>query len=66
MKRLFILLFVALFTLPAPAKEAGWDALNAEAKRHLINLLNIDTSLPEPDELAAARYIYKEFKVCSH
>ena len=61
MKRLFILLFVALFTLPAPAKEAGWDALNAEAKRHLINLLNIDTSLPEPDELAAARYIYKEF-----
>ena len=61
MKRLFILLFVTLFTLPAPAKEAGWDALNAEAKRHLINLLNIDTSLPEPDELAAARYIYKEF-----
>lgn len=37
-----------------------WATLNQEAKRHLINLINIDTSLPEPDELSAARYLYKE------
>ena len=61
MKRVFALLFMLLWVWPAAAKEAGWTALNEEAKRHLINLLNIDTSLPEPDELSAARYIYKEF-----
>lgn len=62
MKRCFALL-LAFCCIPfsAQAEKGGWDALNAEAKRHLINLINIDTSLPEPDELSAARYIYKEF-----
>ena len=61
MKR-FLSIFIALGVLsfPAWAENDGWNALNREAKRHLINLLNIDTSLPEPDELSAARYIYKE------
>ena len=61
MKR-FLSIFIALGVLsfPAWAESGGWDALNREAKRHLINLLNIDTSLPEPDELSAARYLYKE------
>ncbi len=38
----------------------AWDNLNQEAKRHLINLINIDTSQPDPQEIKAARYIYKE------
>lgn len=63
MKRFLGLLLAALCFAPlsARAEKGGWDALNAEAKRHLVNLINIDTSLPEPDELSAARYIYKEF-----
>ncbi len=55
--------FLALLCCPLflNAEENTWDALNQEAKRHLINLINIDTSKPEPDELSAARYLYKEF-----
>lgn len=40
---------------------SAWQTLNQEAKRHLVNLINIDTSHPEPQELEAARYLYKEF-----
>lgn len=62
MKRaLAIWLFLGTLTFPVWAEQDGWDALNAQAKRHLIQLLDIDTSQPEPDELSAARYIYKEF-----
>lgn len=39
----------------------SWDVLHGNAKEHLLNLINIDTSLPEPDETKAARYIYKQF-----
>ncbi len=42
------------------AQDAVWDELNASAKRHLTRLINIDTSQPDPQELKAARYIYKE------
>ncbi len=62
MKRFWgLVLALCVLCTTAWAEADGWAALNAEAKRHLINLLNIDTSLPEPDELSAARYIYKEF-----
>lgn len=62
MKRLLLCLLIIFYSLAGHAQQMpDWTPLNAEAKRHLINLLNIDTSLPEPDELAAARYIYKEF-----
>ena len=60
MKRILILLISCFVAFPVWAEKDDWDTLNAEAKRHLINLLNIDTSIPEPDELSAARYIYKE------
>lgn len=62
MKRTLFLLSVLLITLhgqAAPAQDA-WAEINREAKRHLINLIQIDTSQPEPQELQAARYIYKE------
>ncbi len=39
----------------------AWDELNESAKTHLINLVGIDTSAANPDEISAARYIYKEF-----
>lgn len=43
------------------AKTAGWDALEQNAKNHLIKLVEIDTSVSTPDEISAARYIYKQF-----
>lgn len=36
------------------------DDIYQNARQHLIHLINIDTSQPEPNEKAAARYIYKE------
>ncbi len=61
MKRILALWLVFwVISFPVRAEQNGWNTLNAEAERHLINLLNIDTSIPEPDELSAARYIYKE------
>ncbi len=42
-------------------ENAAWNELNANAKNHLINLVNIDTSAANPDEISAARYIYKQF-----
>ena len=38
-----------------------WSVLEQNAKKHLINLINIDTAHPNPNELAAARHIYKQF-----
>lgn len=61
MRKLLFLSLCALLPLQALGLEADFDALNRQAKKHLINLINIDTSQPEPDEMAAARYIYKEF-----
>ena len=63
MKRLiftFLGLGLCAGVLSAQETSSSWDTLNREAKRHLINLINIDTSQPEPQELQAARYIYKE------
>lgn len=41
--------------------NTAWDELNKSAKNHLINLVNIDTSAANPDEISAARYLYKQF-----
>ena len=54
---LLVALFVPLF---ACAQTNEWDFLNRQAKHHLINLIHIDTSQPDAQELPAARYIYKE------
>ena len=54
--------WIILFTFPAQAQETSdWQKINQNAKQHLIHLINIDTSQPNPNELAAARYIYKVF-----
>ena len=60
MKKTALAFLLCFCFLAAHAEQDPWTALNQEAKRHLINLINIDTSLPEPDEIAAARYLYKE------
>ncbi len=56
------LLAACMLAFPACAQEnAAWSELNATAKKHLKNLIQIDTSVSTPDEISAARYIYKEF-----
>ena len=63
MKKYVALLLIVGLTagLTVRAQDAsGWTPLEQDAKRHLINLINIDTSQPDPQELKAARYIYKE------
>ena len=57
MKRFARILSVLLLGVSPLAYASDWGTLNADAKKHLINLINIDTSLPEPDEISAARYI---------
>lgn len=37
------------------------DTIKENAKQHLTRLVAIDTSVSNPDEIAAARYIYKQF-----
>ena len=54
-------LFFALTPLWAAQSDDILQALHADAKDHLTSLINIDTSAPDPDELKAARYIYKQF-----
>ena len=63
MKKYVALLLIVGLTagLTVRAQDAsGWTLLEQDAKRHLINLINIDTSQPDTQELKAARYIYKE------
>ncbi len=64
MKKIFLL--ALLFSLCAGAVWAQadvspWEELNQNVVHHLMNLIDIDTSQPEPQELQAARYLYKEF-----
>ncbi len=54
------LLCSCALTLGAQETPA-WNALNNAAKTHLMNLVAIDTSAANPDEISAARYIYKQF-----
>lgn len=61
MKTKLLLPLLAMITLSCPlkAQQLDFDALNQTAKDHLINLIKIDTSQPEPEETKAIRYIYK-------
>jgi len=60
MKKTLIFLSLLFFASGLYAQETESNSLYQEAKRHLIALLNIDTSQPQPEETAAVRYIYKE------
>lgn len=60
MMKKFFLFFLLGFTCSAAAQEPDLDRLYEQARHHLIELINIDTSKPEPDETAAVRYLYKE------
>ena len=61
MKKYFFLLIFGLLSLPLlQGQEIDTDKLYQDAKNHLIHLLEIDTSKPEPNETAAVRYLYKE------
>ncbi len=56
------LLWVLPFLLQASLAQAqAPNALKQKAKEHLTHLVSIDTSVSNPDEIAAARYIYKQF-----
>lgn len=59
-KIISILAFLLLVSASLSAQTPDRQRIFSDAKRHLINLINIDTSLPEPDEKTAVRYIYKE------
>ena len=52
-----LLLCTSLLT----AQETPWNTVKQNAKNHLARLLQIDTSVDNPDEISAARYIYKQF-----
>ena len=61
-KKFLLCLLTVLVAFPAAAQAAAdWQEINQDAKKHLIRLINIDTAQPNPNELAAARYIYKVF-----
>lgn len=61
MKKIILFSFIYFLTLLSlQAQEWDNQAIYEQAKKHLIALLSIDTSQPEPNETAAARYIYKE------
>ena len=63
MKKLFSYLILFLLGSFALAQESNlvpdYDSLNQTALNHLVNLINIDTAQPEPKEILAQRYIYK-------
>jgi len=57
----FFLIFTLFFNCLAFAQEQtiNYEELNKTALNHLINLINIDTAQPNPNEVLAQRYIYK-------
>lgn len=61
MKKLLFLVSGLLWPLLLQAQgNTPWTPLEQAAKKNLTHLLKIDTSLPHPDELSAARYVYKQ------
>lgn len=56
--------FIFILTLfCAPCLQAQFvdtEKIYEDAKNHLVRLIGIDTSNPEPDETSAVRYLYKE------
>lgn len=62
MKKLLIFTFIALACLCSAQNnqpEINYEELNKTAVEHLLNLINIDTAQPAPNEILAQRYIYK-------
>lgn len=59
-KYTLVFLFCLCALLGQGQQNATWQPLQAAAKQHLVNLIKIDTSAPNPDEISAARYIYKQ------
>ena len=61
MKKLCTLL-LSLFCLwqPGFGDKNAFPELEKRAQDYLVGLINIDTSEPEPNELQAARFIYKQ------
>lgn len=61
MKKYALLVFLPfLLTALASAQTPDTEAVYNQAKKHLLELVNIDTSKSNPDETAAVRYLYKE------
>ena len=56
---LFLILCCALS--PLRGQENAWTPLNEQAQKYLADLVAINTAMPQPQELKAVRYIYKEF-----
>ena len=62
MKKLILLFTLFSLNCLALAQEQmpiDYEVLNKTALNHLINLINIDTAQPNPNEVQAQRYIYK-------
>lgn len=62
MKKLLCILTLLILSVHCSAQagtEISYDSLNKTALDHLVNLINIDTAQPEPKEIVAQRYIYK-------
>ena len=61
MKRFFVFIITLCCTVqPLLAKEASFAELEKRTQDYLVGLINIDTSEPQPNELQAARFIYKQ------
>ena len=61
MKRFFVFIITLCCTVqPLLAKEAAFAELEKRTQDYLVGLINIDTSEPQPNELQAARFIYKQ------
>lgn len=57
---LFLIFFtLSVFCFAQTDKQINYADLNKTALEHLINLINIDTAQPNPQEIFAQRYIYK-------
>ena len=61
MKRFFVFIITLCCAVqPLLAKEAAFAELEKRTQDYLVGLINIDTSEPQPNELQAARFIYKQ------
>ncbi len=60
-KKVLTVLVYLLSACTLGAQETSWKPLQQQAKIHLKKLIQIDTSGSNPDEITAARYIYKQF-----
>lgn len=59
---LLLLLSTPLLSTPClGAPQDPWAELHQQAKKYLTSLIAINTAMPSPHELKAARFIYKEF-----